>query len=94
MDTIALSSAHQAINTELTIACQPRSLRLHYPDQFRLASANALPVVDFKRVLDNNPQLKGRLTDISFPVALHRPGPAHSLPPIAWKAAHRGSTPN
>jgi hypothetical protein len=23
-------------NTELTIACQPRSPRLHYPDEFRL----------------------------------------------------------
>jgi hypothetical protein len=32
------------------------------------ASAATLPVVEFKRVLDNNPQLEGRLT--SEPVAL------------------------
>jgi len=50
------------LSTELAIACQPRSPRLHYPDQFRLGERYRIAVVEFKRMLDNNPQLKGRLT--------------------------------
>lgn len=50
------------LSTELAIVCQPRLPRLHYPDQFRLGERYRIAVVEFKRMLDNNPQLKGRLT--------------------------------
>jgi hypothetical protein len=34
INAVALNSAYQVTNTELTIVCQPRSPSLHYPDQF------------------------------------------------------------
>lgn len=56
------------LSTELAIVCQPRSPRLHYPDQFRLGERYRIAVVEFKRMLDNNPQLKGRLTVLLFTI--------------------------
>jgi transposase len=61
-----LLSIHEHIcrqQSELdVIACQPRSPVFTIPTSSDRASATALPAVESKRVLDTNPQLKGRMT--------------------------------
>jgi hypothetical protein len=62
INTIALSSANQVTNTELTSHASRARPVFTIPTSSDWASATALPAVESKRVLDTNPQLKGRLT--------------------------------